>query len=41
LDSALLHEGFLNLFLSNPLAKPGAIEILGTPIDLRKIKSDM
>jgi len=38
---AKLHEGFLNLFLSNPLAKPGAIEILGTPIDLRKIKSDM
>jgi poly[(R)-3-hydroxyalkanoate] polymerase subunit PhaC len=36
-----LHEGFLKLFLSNPLAKPGAIEILGTPIDLRRIKSDM
>ena len=38
---ARLHEGFLNLFLDNPLARPGAIEILGTPIDLRKIKSDM
>ena len=38
---AKLHEGFLKLFLSNPLAKSGAIEILGTPIDLRKIKSDM
>ncbi len=38
---AKLHEGFLNLFLDNPLAKPGTIEILGTPIDLRKIKSDM
>jgi polyhydroxyalkanoate synthase subunit PhaC len=38
---ARLHEGFLNLFLDNPLAKPGTIEILGTPIDLRKIKSDM
>jgi polyhydroxyalkanoate synthase len=38
---AKLHEGFLKLFLSNPLAHSGAIEILGTPIDLRKIKSDM
>jgi polyhydroxyalkanoate synthase subunit PhaC len=38
---AKLHEGLLKLFLSNPLAKPGAMEILGTPIDLRKIKSDM
>ncbi len=39
---ARLHEGFLNLFLDNPLAKPGAIEkILDTPIDLRKIKTDI
>ena len=38
---AKLHEGFLKLFLTNPLAKPGAIKILGRPIDLRKIKSDM
>ena len=38
---AKLHEGFLNLFLDNPLARAGAIEILGTPIDLKKIKSDM
>ena len=38
---AKLHEGFLKLFLNNPLAKPGAIKILGRPIDLRKIKSDM
>ena len=27
---AKLHEGFLKLFLNNPLAKPGAIEILGS-----------
>jgi polyhydroxyalkanoate synthase len=38
---AKLHEGFLQLFLSNPLAKAGAMQILGTPIDLRKIKFDM
>jgi len=38
---AKLHEGFLQLFLSNPLAKPGAMQILGAPIDLRKVKSDM
>jgi polyhydroxyalkanoate synthase len=38
---ARLHEGFLNLFLDNPLANPDAIEILGMPVDLRKIKSDM
>lgn len=38
---AKLHEGFLKLFLDNPLAKPGSIEVLDTPIDLRKIKSDM
>ena len=38
---AKLHEGFLNLFLNNPLAKPGAMEVLGTPIDLKKIKSDV
>jgi len=36
-----LHEGFLKLFLNNPLAKPGSIDILGTPIDLRKIKFDI
>jgi polyhydroxyalkanoate synthase len=38
---AKLHEGFLNLFLNNPLAKSGAMEILGTPVDLKKIKSDV
>ena len=38
---AKLHEGFLKLFLNNPLVHPGAIEILDTPIDLRKIKIDM
>jgi polyhydroxyalkanoate synthase len=38
---ARLHEGFLDLFLRNPLAKPGAVKILGKPIDLRAVKSDL
>ena len=38
---ARLHEGFLELFLRNPLTKPGAIEILGRPVDLRKVTSDV
>src|SRR5262249_11392734 len=38
---ARLHEGFLGLFLNNPLARADAIEILGTPIDLHRVKCDM
>ncbi len=37
---ARLHEGFLDLFLRNPLAESGAVTVLGTPIDLRKVKID-
>jgi polyhydroxyalkanoate synthase len=29
-----LHAGFLELFKGNPLREPGAIKVLGTPIDL-------
>ncbi|MGH7947834.1 MAG: alpha/beta fold hydrolase, partial [Candidatus Binataceae bacterium] len=38
---AKLHEGFLDLFLRNPLTRSGDVEILGTPIDLRAVKNDM
>ena len=33
-----LHRQFLDIFESNPLPEPGAMEALGTPIDLRQIK---
>ncbi len=35
-----LHGDFLDLFRSNGLASPGALEVLGTPIDLRKVMCD-
>ena len=38
---AKLHAGFLDLFLRNPLTHGGEVEVLGTPIDLRAVKSDM
>ncbi len=38
---AKLHEGFLDLFLRNPLTRPGEVTILSTPIDLRAVKNDM
>jgi polyhydroxyalkanoate synthase len=38
---ARLHAGFLELLLRNSLMRAGAIEILGTPIDLRKVGHDM
>lgn len=38
---ARLHEGFLDLFLRNPLARAGAVKIMGQPIDLRAVKSDL
>ncbi|HUY28936.1 MAG TPA: alpha/beta fold hydrolase [Candidatus Binataceae bacterium] len=38
---AKLHEGFLDLFLRNPLTRAGEVSILGTPIDLRAVKNDM
>ena len=38
---AKLHEGFLDLFLRNPLVNPGEVAILGTPIDLRAVKNDI
>jgi polyhydroxyalkanoate synthase subunit PhaC len=35
---AALHRQFLDIFESNPLPKPGAMEALGVPIDLGTIK---
>ena len=33
---AALHAQFLDIFEHNPLPEPGAIEVLGTPVDLRQ-----
>jgi len=38
---ARLHAGFMGLLLRNGLTRAGAVEILGTPIDLRKVGHDM
>jgi poly[(R)-3-hydroxyalkanoate] polymerase subunit PhaC len=35
-----LHSDFLDLFRSNGLANPGALEVLGEPIDLGKVSCD-
>jgi polyhydroxyalkanoate synthase len=32
-----LHCGFLDIFETNPLPKAGAISVLGTPIELRRV----
>jgi len=37
---ATLHADFLNAYLSNALAKPGTLQVCGTPIDLRKVDAD-
>jgi polyhydroxyalkanoate synthase len=38
--TAGLHADFAALFLENPLAEPGGLSVLGTPIDLAKIDQD-
>jgi polyhydroxyalkanoate synthase subunit PhaC len=35
-----LHSDFLDLLTSNSLARPGTLEVLGTPVDLRTVKCD-
>jgi poly[(R)-3-hydroxyalkanoate] polymerase subunit PhaC len=35
-----LHSDFLDLFRSNGLAKPGALDVLGSPVDLGKVRCD-
>ena len=37
---AKLHRDFLEISLENPLVKPGALKVLGTPIDLSKVTVD-
>ncbi|UJJ32933.1 class II poly(R)-hydroxyalkanoic acid synthase [Halopseudomonas maritima] len=37
---AALHGEFLELFKNNPLTRPGALEVCGTPIDLKQVKTD-
>ena len=38
--SAALHADFVDLALDNQLTRPGAITVLGTPIDLSRIQTD-
>jgi polyhydroxyalkanoate synthase len=38
---ARLHAGFMELLLRNGLTRAGAVEILGTPIDLREVGNDL
>jgi polyhydroxyalkanoate synthase len=35
-----LHSQFLDIFQDNLVVKPGAIEVLGTPVDLSQVKID-
>ena len=37
---AALHGEFIDMFQTNPLTRPGALEVCGTPIDLKQVKSD-
>src|SRR5262249_3826820 len=37
---ARLHSDFLDLFESNGLARPGTLQVLGTPVDLRLVDCD-
>ena len=39
--AAALHEQFITLFTDNALMKQGAVSILGTPVDLSAVKSDL
>ncbi|SDO65957.1 class II poly(R)-hydroxyalkanoic acid synthase [Pseudomonas jinjuensis] len=37
---AALHGEFIDFYQSNPLARPGALEVCGTPIDLSRVTQD-
>ena len=37
---AALHSDYLDLYLENPLPRPGALRLLETPIDLGKVACD-
>ena len=38
---AALHAEFVHLFLDNALLEPGKLTVLGTPVDLSKVVSDL
>ncbi|MDG9979278.1 class II poly(R)-hydroxyalkanoic acid synthase [Ectopseudomonas oleovorans] len=37
---AALHGEFIDMFRTNPLTRPGALEVCGTPIDLKQVTCD-
>ena len=38
---AALHGEFIDMFQTNPLTRSGALEVCGTPIDLKQVTSDI
>lgn len=38
---AAFHGDLIEMFKSNPLIRPNALEVCGTPIDLKQVKSDI
>jgi polyhydroxyalkanoate synthase len=38
---AAFHGDLIEMFKNNPLIRPNALEVCGTPIDLRQVKSDV
>jgi polyhydroxyalkanoate synthase len=38
---AALHGEFIDMFKANPLTRPGALEVCGTPIDLKQVTCDV
>ena len=38
---AALHGEFIDMFTSNPLIRAGALEVCGTPVDLKQVTSDL
>ncbi|MFJ3482735.1 class II poly(R)-hydroxyalkanoic acid synthase [Pseudomonas sp. NPDC090202] len=38
---AAFHGDLIEMFKNNPLVRPGALEVCGTPIDLKQVKSDI
>lgn len=38
---AALHGEFIDMFVTNPLTRAGALEVCGTPIDLKQVTSDL
>jgi polyhydroxyalkanoate synthase len=38
---AALHADFVHLFVENSLLEPGKLDVLGTPVDLRRVETDL